>query len=117
MFVLKRATVVITILSCIGGLLLSPLHAPAITYAQEPIEGRIAYLGPDGNLWMVNTDGSEKRQLTKTGDVNDPCSWSPDGKKIAFESNRDGHFAIYVVNADGTGVTKLTRGRWPVWSR
>src|SRR5207244_3516483 len=35
-------------------------------------------------------------------------SWSPDGTKIAFESTRDGNLEIYTMNADGTGVTRLT---------
>lgn len=36
-------------------------------------------------------------------------SWSPDGKKIAFYSNRSGDYEIYVVNADGTGLVQLTK--------
>ena len=34
--------------------------------------------------------------------------WSPDGKKIAFASNRDGNSEIYVMNADGTNQTRIT---------
>ena len=36
-------------------------------------------------------------------------AWSPDGKKIVFTSNRDGNSEIYVMNADGSGQTNLTR--------
>ena len=35
--------------------------------------------------------------------------WSPDGTKIAFESDRDGDYEIYVMNADGTNPVQLTR--------
>jgi Tol biopolymer transport system component len=34
--------------------------------------------------------------------------WSPDGSQIAFVSNRDGNSEIYVMNSDGTGLTRLT---------
>ena len=36
-------------------------------------------------------------------------SWSPDGEKIAFASDRDGNLEIYVMNADGSDVTRLDR--------
>ena len=35
-------------------------------------------------------------------------AWSPDGARIAFYSERDGNAEIYVMNADGSGVTRLT---------
>ncbi len=47
-------------------------------------------------------------------------SWSPDGSRIVFTSNRNGTADVYVMNADGTGVTRLTRSSGtevaPVWS-
>ncbi len=46
--------------------------------------------------------------------------WSPDGEKIAFVTKRDGNFDLYVMNADGSGLRRLTRGAaWdggPAWS-
>jgi Tol biopolymer transport system component len=36
------------------------------------------------------------------------ASWSPDGSKVVFTSTRDGNSEIYVMNADGTGQTRLT---------
>ena len=41
--------------------------------------------------------------------------WSPDGRRIAFDSDRDGNWEVYVMNADGYGVTRLTfndAARW-----
>ncbi len=35
--------------------------------------------------------------------------WSPDGRKVAFSSRRDGNFEVYVVNADGSGLRNLTQ--------
>lgn len=45
-------------------------------------------------------------------------TWSPDGRKIAFASERDGNSEIYVMNADGSNVTRLTDagGNFPAWS-
>ena len=44
---------------------------------------------------------------------------SPDGKRLAFISGRDGVDAMYVVDADGTRLQKLTDGETlnPAWSR
>ena len=50
--------------------------------------------------------------------------WSPDGKRIAFESDRggpDAQYAIFIVNRDGTGLVQVTdyalNATHPVWSR
>jgi Tol biopolymer transport system component len=47
-------------------------------------------------------------------------SWSPDGKRIAFETDRDGNSEIYVMNADGSGQHRLTwhpaGSGYPDWS-
>jgi TolB protein len=54
----------------------------------------------------VNVDGLTN--LTNNLGDDDLPSWSPDGKKIAFTSNRDGTGDIYVMNADGGGIIRLT---------
>jgi len=58
-------------------------------------------------IYVMNADGSGRRQLT--GDLTadyDP-TWSPDGKQIAFVSQRNGHAELFVMNADGSDQTAL----------
>jgi TolB protein len=60
----------------------------------------------------MNADGSGKQNLTRNpgndGPRGFPAAWSPDGRKIAFVSNRDGTNEVYVMNADGSAQRRLT---------
>ena len=59
---------------------------------------------------VANADGSGLRTLTRIAGVNGTLvSWSPDGRKIVFVSDRDGNVEIYAINADGSGQRNLTR--------
>ncbi|HPS86281.1 MAG TPA: DPP IV N-terminal domain-containing protein [Spirochaetota bacterium] len=74
------------------------------------------------NLYIMSSDGSHVKQLTEGNWIDSYCSWSPDCKKIAFSSNRDGNFKIYVINEDGTNLERLTdtlpgyNDYMPTWS-
>jgi len=104
-------------------------HRPA----WSPDGSKIAYDSyhpvPSGNfdIYVMNADGSNKTNLTNTPGVGDGVQeldpdWSPDGSKIAFDRSSDSGntSAIYVMNADGSGVTQLTTAggyeRHPAWS-
>ena len=64
--------------------------------------------GGTNQIWAINGDGSNPRQLTSTG-VNTQPTFSPDGTKIAFDGNRGGgKFQLFVMNADGSGQTQVT---------
>ena len=56
----------------------------------------------------MNADGSNARRLTRSNGNDFESAWSADGSKIAFQSNRDGNEEIYIMNADGSGQTRLT---------
>ena len=96
----------------------------------SPDGSRIVYQidrGPDVDvdldeaLYVINADGTGEISLTGSfpGDDQDP-SWSPDSTRIAFNKENTGPpiAGIYVINADGSGLTQLTdgNGRDPDWS-
>jgi TolB protein len=48
------------------------------------------------------------RRITKSGDFKFAPAWSPDGKRIVFDSDRAGNSEIYVMHVDGSKVRRLT---------
>src|SRR6266581_1015465 len=62
----------------------------------------------DADIIVMGADGSNPTNLTNNPAKDTWPTWSPDGKRIAFTSNRDGNTEIYVMRADGTGQTNLT---------
>jgi len=119
-------------------------HAPKAKMVQHSRNiGKIAFVydkdgketyedGPKGIVWrgtkyekeiyLIDSDGRNLRRLTrKSGCVEDSGPvWSPDGKWIAFVSNRDNNEEIYVLDIDTKRMTNLTRNpaedNDPAWS-
>jgi Tol biopolymer transport system component len=61
------------------------------------------------DIFSIKKDGSDLVQLTREGRRNSHPAYSPDGQKIAFTSTRDvDKNQIYLMNSDGTSVTRLT---------
>ncbi len=81
--------------------------------AASPNGDRIAIMsterGDAGNweIWTISPDGSDPVRLTENPANDGLPTWSPDGKSIAFVSDRNGAWAIWVMNADGTEQRKL----------
>ena len=68
------------------------------------------------DVYTMAEDGSDRRPLTEHPERDQRPSWSPDGGTIAFESQRDGDVAIWLMDADGGNKRKLVKGREPSWS-
>jgi TolB protein len=63
-------------------------------------------------LFVMNADGTDKRQITNNGAANFAPFFHPDNKRIIFASNlgdpRGRNFDLYLINIDGTGLTQVT---------
>ena len=65
------------------------------------------------DLWIMNADGTDQRQITNLGAASFGPSWTPDGRKIIFSSNHHtdpklGNFDLFLVDPDGTGLEQVT---------
>src|SRR5262249_40275659 len=83
-------------------------------------DGRTLAIDLLGCLWVLPVNGGPAKQISdELGDIRQPA-WSPDGKRIAFQSYRDGGWHIWTIAPDGTGLKQLTFGafdhREPHWS-
>ena len=56
----------------------------------------------------MNADGTDIKDVTKNEAIDMSPSWSPDGKRIAFTSDRDGNMEIYIMDRDGQNVRRIT---------
>jgi len=65
--------------------------------------------GKQENLVVISNDGSNPVQLTNDQYKNRGPRWSPDGKRIIFYSNRSGHYELWCINPDGSGLEQMTK--------
>jgi len=90
-----------------------PAQLDSTSVAWSPDGGHVLVTAPAGfattgsQIFVLNADGSGLSQLTTVGDNVDPA-WSPDGQQVAFASDRDGHFEIYRMDADGSDQVRMT---------
>ena len=75
-------------------------------------KAQIAFISTrDGNpeIYVMDADGENQIRLTRHPQEDKMPSWSPDGKKIAFASKRNGdRNQIHVMDSDGKNVRRIT---------
>mgnify|MGYP005842988371 CR=1 FL=1 len=87
------------------------------TASENPLWLRYSAISPDGNfvvftykgdIYKVSAEGGKAEALTRHTAVDYKPVWSPDGKTIAFASDRNGSFDIFTIPAEGGKAKRLT---------
>jgi dipeptidyl aminopeptidase/acylaminoacyl peptidase len=63
----------------------------------------------NSDLWILPVTGGEPRQLTASEKSDNTPRWSPDGRRLAFISTRDGSAQVWLINVDGGEARKVTK--------
>ena len=108
----RALTAVLALLVALAG-----LGAAVVAFSGEPVppapattpgNGLFAFSG-GGQIYVVSPDGGEPRQITDSiGEGALDVHWSPDGSRMAFRVWTRGDYEIFVMNADGSGLSNIT---------
>ena len=94
-------TVFLTVLASAENV--SWLRYPAISP-----DGKTIAFSYNGDIYLVSSEGGEASQLTSNPAYDYAPVWSPDGKILAFASDRYGNFDIYTISVDGGVPVRVT---------
>lgn len=82
--------------------------AAALSGVHFTPDGNLIYAGSDADIWTINPEGGEKRQLTNNAFNDISPRVSPDNRYIFFSSNRSGSTQVWRMNTDGSSPIQLT---------
>lgn len=98
-------------------LFLLVLMATGLSLSAQPLWMRYNVISPQGDkiafcykgdIYVVSVNGGKAMQITTNPSYETRPVWSPDGKQIAFASDRNGNFDIYVVSSEGGVAQRVT---------
>ena len=98
-------------------LFLFVLLAVSLNVSAQPLWLRHNVISPQGDkiafcykgdVYVVNTNGGKALQITTNAAYDAEPIWSPDGKQIAFATDRNGNFDVYLVSAEGGVAKRIT---------
>lgn len=95
-------------MSLTGAETASPQRALWLRAASISPDGKTVAFSYHGDLWTVPSHGGPATPITVNAEYDTHPIWSPDGKKIAFASDRYGSFDVFVMPAGGGESTRLT---------
>lgn len=113
-----RIASMVSCLALVGFLAMTSLPAKAvssngggkITFTSDRTTGpRVRNPTGDYEIFRMNRDGTGLEQLTFNTAIDEDPAYSPNGKRIAFTSARDGNLEVYEMEADGSDPTNLTK--------
>ena len=93
---------------------LKRISEPAVSPDGKSVAFTVMSVDVDKNarprqIWVVPVAGGAPKQVTREGSRNERPRWSPDGKRLAFISNRGGSMQIWTMNPDGSDAKQVTR--------
>ena len=97
----------LALLAALVCLVLGP--SPSLDSRAAPVRARAQTVW-NGDIYVVNADGTGRRRLTRDPAEEFDPAWSPDGTKIAFSRSDGRRYQIFVMNADGTDPVQITYG-------
>ena len=83
-------------------------NASWLRYPSISPDGKNVAFSYKGDIYVVDSEGGDARQITSNSAYDYSPVWSPDGKTIAFASDRYGNFDIFTVPVSGGVPVRLT---------